>query len=227
MIRPAPLAPGADCPTVLWVEDVITFGVPFVLGIVGTLLIEWRFRPQFERKRRAQERWENELQELLELLEIRLPRLTRELNHYLGMAKHQADLKELEDLNPQQRDVIERVVERDREGAQRAYEAWEEVAQTVAVLSRRVARFHRPDALTTHEASADLYSMLYFGELSQFKGGEIPSGNNKQQEKKLREQLQEWAESLQREGRPHRTPRQPSVRPEDLVTHVTKCAPRA
>jgi hypothetical protein len=208
------------------VGDVITFGVAFVLGIVGTLLIEWRFRPQFEQKRRAQEWWEHELQELLELLEIRLPRLTHELNHFLGMAKHDADFEEVEDLNPQQREAL-RFAERDRESAQRAYEAWAEVAQTVAVLSRRVARFHRPDALTTHEASADLYSMLYFGELSQFKGGEIPSGNNKQQEKKLREQLQEWVESLQREGRPHRTPRQPSVRPEDLVTHVTKCAPRA
>jgi hypothetical protein len=208
------------------VGDVITFGVAFVLGIVGTLLIEWRFRPQFEQKRRAQEWWEHELQELLELLEIRLPRLTHELNHFLGMAKHDADFEEVEDLNPQQREAL-RFAERDRESAQRAYEAWAEVAQTVAVLSRRVARFHRPDALTTHEASADLYSMLYFGELSQFKGGEIPSGNNKQQEKKLREQLQGWVESLQREGRPHRTPRQPSVRPEDLVTHVTKCAPRA
>lgn len=205
---------------------VTTFGVPFVLGIVSTLLIEWIFRPYFERKRRVQERWENELQQLLELLEIRLPRLTRELNHLLGMAKHHAELEEIEDLNPQQLAVIERFAERNRESAQRAYEAWEEVAQTVVVLSRRVARFHRPDAMPTHGAKPLLYSMLYFVELSKFMGGEIPSGNYQQQEKELREQLQEWAESLQREGRPHRTRRQPSVRPEDLVTHVTRCAPR-
>jgi hypothetical protein len=208
------------------VGDVITFGVAFVLGIVGTLLIEWRFRPQFERKRRAQERWEHELQELLELLEIRLPRLTHELNHVLGMAKHDADFEEVEDLNPRQRDAL-RVAERDREGAQRAYEAWEDAAQTVAVLSRRVARFHRPDALTTHEASARFYSMLYATEVFDFRMGRMPSGNYEQEEKERREQVQGWVESLQREGRPHRTPRRPSVRPEDLVTHVTKCAPRA
>ena len=217
---------GLGARTVLRVEDVIAIGVAFVLGIVGTLLIEWIFRPRFERRRRAQERWENELQQLLELLEIRLPRLTQELNHFLGMAKHHADLKEAEDLNPQQRDALERFAERDREGAQRAYEAWEEVAQTVAVLSRRVARFHRPDALPPHEARPLLYSMLYFGEVSRFKTGKIPSGDYEQQEKELRERLREWAESLLREGRPHRTPRPPSVRPEDLVTHVTKCAPR-
>ena len=192
----------------------IAIGVAFVLGIVGTLLIEWRFRPQFERKRRAQERWENELRELLELLEIRLPRLTQELNHFLGMAKHHADFEE-------------RFAERDREGAQRAYEAWEEAAQTVAVLSRRVARFHRPDALTTQEASARFYSMLYATEVFDFRMGKLPSGNYEQEEKELRKQLQGWMESLQREGRPHRPPRRPSVRPEDLVTHVTKCAPRA
>jgi hypothetical protein len=74
-------------------------------------LIEWRFRPQFGRKRRAQERWENELQELLELLEIRLPLLTRELNHFRGMAKHHADFEEVEDLHPQQRDVLDRFAE--------------------------------------------------------------------------------------------------------------------
>jgi hypothetical protein len=218
--------PWAGCPTVLWVGDVITFGVAFVLGIVGTLLIEWRFRPQFEQKRRAQEWWEHELQELLELLEIRLPRLTHELNHFLGMAKHDADFEEVEDLNPQQREAL-RFAERDRESAQRAYEAWAEVAQTIAVLSRRVARFHRPDALTTHEASARFYSMLYATEVFDFRMGKMPSGNYEQEEKKRRKQLQGWVESLQREGRPHRTPRQPSVRPEDLVTHVTKCAPRA
>lgn len=205
----------------------ITFAVPFVLGIVGTLLIEWRFRPQFERKRRAQERWENELRELLELLEIRLPQRAQELNHFLGMAKHHADFEEVEDLNPQQRDAL-RFAERDREGAQRAYEAWEEVAQTVAVLSRRVARFHRPDAWTTQEASARFYSMLYATEVFDFRMGKMPSGNYEQEEKERRKQLQGWVESLQRgEGRPHRPPRRPSVRPEDLVTHVTKCAPRA
>ena len=217
---------GAGCPYGLRVEAVIAGVVSFVVGVTGTLLVEWRFKPAFERKRRAQERWENELQRLLELLEIRLPRLTQELNHLLGMAKHHAELEEIEDLNPQQLEVLQHFAERDRESAQRAYEAWEEVAQTVAVLSRRVARFHRPDAMTTHEARPLLYSMLYFVELSKFKRGEIPSGNYEQEEKKLREQLQEWAESLQREGRPHRTRRQPSVRPEDLVSHVTKCTPR-
>jgi hypothetical protein len=225
MIRPAPLAQGQVALRFRGVGDVITFGVAFVLGIVGTLLIEWRFRPQFERKRRAQERWENDLQELLELLEIRLPRLTRELNHFLGMAKHHADFEAVEDLNPQQRDA--RFTEGDREGAQQAYEAWEEVAQTVAVLSRRVARFHRPDALTTQEASARFYSMLYATEVFDFRMGKMPSGNSEQEEKERRKQLQGWVESLQRERRSHRTPRRPSVRPEDLVTHVTKCAPRA
>jgi len=211
------------------VEAAIAIGVSFVsfgLGIVGTLLIEWRFRPRFERRRRAQERWENELQQLLELLEIRLPRLTHALNHHLGMAKFHADVKELEDLDPQQRDALERSAEREREGAQRAYEAWEEVAQTVAVLSRRVARFRRPDALPPPEARPLLYSTLYFGEVSRFKMGKIPSGDYEQQEKELRERLQGWAESLLREGRPHRTPRRPSVRPEELVAHVGKCAPR-
>jgi hypothetical protein len=208
--------------------DAVTAGVvSFVVGVTGTLLVEWRFKPAFERNRRAQERWENELQQLLELLEIRLPRLAGDLNHFLGMAKHHAELEEIEDLDPQQLEVLERFAERDRESAQRAYEAWEEVAQTVAVLSRRVARFHRPDAMPTHEARPLLYSMLYFVELSKFKRGEMPSGNYEQEEKKLREQLLGWVESLQREGRPHRTPRQPSVRPEDLVTHVTKCAPGA
>jgi len=211
------------------VEAAIAIGLAFmsfVLGIAGTLLIEWRFRPRFERERRAQERWENELQQLLELLEIRLPRLTQELNHLLRMAKHHADIKEAEDLNPQELDALERFAEQDRESAQRAYEAWEEVAQAVAVLSRRVARFHRPDATTTYEESAWLYSMLYFREVSHFKMGEIPSGDYEQREKELRERLQVWADSLQREGRPHRTPRRPTVRPEDLVTHVTRCRPR-
>jgi hypothetical protein len=160
------------------------------------------------------------------LLEIRLPPLVQKLNRYLGMAQVHADLEETEDLSQQERDALEHFLQSDRESAQRAYEAWEEVAQTVAVLSRRVARFHRPDAMTTHEASAFLYSMLYFVELSKFKGGEIPSGNNEQQEMKLREQLQGWAESLQQKGRPHRKSRPPSVRPEELVTHVTKCPPR-
>lgn len=207
-------------------DDVIAFGVPFALGIVGTLLIEWRFRPRFERKRRAQERWENELKQLLELLEIRLPRLTEELNHLLRMAKHHADIKEAEDLSPQQLDALDHFAERDREGAQRAYEAWAEVAETVAVLSRRVARFHRPDA-TTYEVSGWLYSRHYFREVSDFRMGEIPSGDYEQQEKKMRERLQGWAESLLREGRPHKAaPRRPSVRPEELVTHVTRCRPR-
>jgi hypothetical protein len=69
--------------------------------------------------------------------------------------------------------------------------------------------------------------MLYATEVFDFRMGKMPSGNYEQEEKKRRKQLQGWVESLQREGRPHRTPRQPSVRPEDLVTHVTKCAPRA
>jgi hypothetical protein len=207
----------------LRVEAVIAGVVSFVVGVISTLLVEWRFKPAFERKRRARERWENELQQLLELLEIRLPRLTGELNHFLAMAKHHADVKEVED--PQEREVLERFAEKDREGAQRAYEAWNEVAQTVAVLTRRVARFHRHDAMTTHEASTLLYSTLYFGDVSDFKMEEIPSGDSTQREKELRERLQVWAESLLREGRPQRTPRQPSVRPEDLVTQVTKCAP--
>jgi hypothetical protein len=100
------------------------------------------------------------------------------------------------------------------------------LAQSAAVLIHRVAPFHQPDALTTHEAGGRLYSMLYTVEVSDFRMGKIPSGNYEQQEKELRKHLQRWAESLLREGRPHRTPGRPSVRPEDLVTHVTKCASR-
>jgi hypothetical protein len=143
------------------VGDVVAFGVPFVLGIVGTLLVEWRFKPQFERKRRAQERWENELQQLLELLEIRLPRLAEELNGLLGMASWYDEVRELEDLTTAQRDAFAQMVEDDRKTTQRAYEAWQEAAQTATVLTRRIARFHQQDKTTAYEISGWLYSNLY------------------------------------------------------------------
>jgi hypothetical protein len=216
------------------VEDVTTFGVPFVLGVVGTLLVEWIFRPTFERKRRRQERWENELQELLELLELRLPRLAADLNLLLGSASWLAEVErelaelagvERDDLTTEQREAVQRIFDQDREATQRAYEAWEEAAQSVAVLTRRVSRFHRPDTLTPYEVSGWLYSRLYTLEVSKFRAGKIPSGDYKEQEEKLRKRLQEWAEPQLWVGRPHR-PRRPSIRPENLVTHVTRCPPR-
>jgi hypothetical protein len=208
------------------VENVIGLVVSFILGIVGTLLVEWRFRPKFERKRRAQERWENELQELLELLEIRLPRQAEELNRLLGIASWYDEVRDVEDLTTAQRDAVAQMAEDDRETTQRAYEAWQDRAQTATVLTRRIARFHQQDKTTTYEISGSLYSKLYTVQVSEFRRGEIPSGDYEQKEKDLRTRLQEWAESLLREGRPLKKPRRPSVRPDDIVTHVTRCPPR-
>jgi len=184
------------------VDDQITPLATFVLGIAGTLLVEWRFKPRFERRRRREARWESEVQQLLELLEVRLPRLVERLNSTLRAPEITAEIERTEDLTPAQRDALQAMLDADRETAQRAYEAREEVAQTAAVLTRRVARFHRPEGLTVYEVRSQLYSMLYVGEVSKFRSGQIPSGEYRERERTLREELRGWAERQLREGRP-------------------------
>jgi hypothetical protein len=178
----------------------------FVVGILGTLLIESFQRPWVERRRRRVERWENDLQQLIELLEVQLPRLAYELNLRLEVGSTWVDeIENRDNVTAQQRAVVEQMLREDREIVERAYQSWREAAQTVEVLTRRVIRFHRPvGVLTPREVSASLYSRLYLVEVSKFHGGDKPSGDYRKQEKEQRERLLAWAEEQSRLGKPAR-----------------------
>jgi hypothetical protein len=187
------------------VEQVLTAFLSFGFGITTALLVEWLIRPRVERRRRQEERWENELQQLIELLETRLPRLADELNLRLEVGTMwPEEIQNREHLTPQQHDVLGQMFHQDRESVQRAYEAWEEVAQFAAVLTRRVARFRLAESMTGQEVSGKLYSFLYATEVSDFRRGRNPSGNYRQREKELRERLLKWAEAQLRDGKPLR-----------------------
>jgi hypothetical protein len=176
----------------------------FVLGIVGTLLIESMLRPWVERRRRRVERWENELEQLRELLEVRLPSLAEKLNLELQFMSWPTEIKNRGKLPAQERALLDRWAREIRETADRLYEAWREPAQTAEVLARRVARFSRSDSVTPEELTGWLYSRLYFAQMAQVWNEEVPSGDYRQEEKKLRGRLLAWAEKQLREGKPAR-----------------------
>ena len=130
----------------------ITFAVPFVLGIVGTLLIEWRFRPQSSENGAHRSGGRTSCGSCSSCSRFACPA-------YPGAESLPRDGEASRGLRGGRgtEPAAARCPALCRDGSggrPAAYEAWEEVAQTVAVLSRRVARFHRPDAWTTQEASA-------------------------------------------------------------------------
>ena len=176
----------------------------FVLGIVGTLLVEWRFRPRFERNRRREERREDDLRQLIEVLQIRLPRLAKDLNQLLGMASFHEELEKLEDLNSAQRELAERIIEEDRDTARQLRDSWDDAAQTASVLTQRVARYLDPGRLTRIEMTSFLHSIVYSTPVFDFRRGNVPSGDYKTKEEEKRKELLEWAESELRNGPPRR-----------------------
>ena len=185
-------------------EDLLTPLVTFVLGVVGTLLVEWRFRPRFERNRRREERREADLRQLIELLQIRLPRLAKDLNHLLGMASYHRELEAREDLTSTQREAAQVIIERDRDAVKQLHDSWEEATQTASVLTQRVARYDDPSSMKVIEGRSFLHSGVYFTPVFQFRRGDIPSGDYKTKEETQREHLLTWAESELRNGPPRR-----------------------
>lgn len=185
-------------------DDLLPPFVTFALGIIATLLVEWRFKPRFERTRRREERREADLRQLIESLQIRLPRRAKDLNHLLRMASHHKELVERKDLTPAQREIAIDIIEQDRETAQQLYAGWEEAAQTASVLTQRVARYDDPSSMKAIEGRSWLYSIIYFTPVFQFRRGEIPSEDYETDEKELRQRLLEWAESELRNGPPRR-----------------------
>jgi hypothetical protein len=229
---------GAGDPTLT--RELLLLIIGAAVGATFTLLVSFvvqvRVVPGVAAKTRRQERWENDVLELWTLLSEQLGRAVKRYRTAAFTVRAMEGMRD--EVAPEKVRLYDEQQRRLEDGRRDARTAVEEHLDRVSLVFDRVRRFDsQADAWHLLDGHLQLYRWKLSIFLSTAAGETAKSVIEeaaidaawKEQEdarKKLVDLLEPVVQSMKPPQLRLRQPPKPSVRPEDHVTHVTRCPPK-